>query len=436
MAPKLNWSTELREIILKDALESYRKYARDEKEDYGLRKLSEEDFLSLPESIKNSDDEIAREIYEELKNQIIYLFEKAFKKFEETKSRLFKTRIGDYFKGYLNSIDNLFDKLILNEISENDFEKEYEDRYRRWLNKFIMEDYEELFKSYPDGCYFLFNWLKNPSLNLAGYLSIYYAFRSILGNLWDERGYNYFIRFNKHAGKIGGKPIQLQFCNFILWSIDFFSNDYSYLDILENSDLLKLDKDDEVIFYEIREHIRTTKEQLPDDVISHMIARIRDKHDKEDFFRERRSLLVSFLKQFISTMRKMYSTQPDDISVGELKELYNLLVVQNGIPEYEIFRIAANFGHACLPKISVIINEEDDYKEKEIDLVIIEDNKLHLFEVTFRKNTEECREKLNSIANKLEESLPGYQLEKHIITKDNFRNYVNRLSNGLYLPTS
>jgi len=71
MAPKLNWSTELREIILKDVLKSYRKYAHDEKEDYGLRKLNEEDFLSLPESIKNSDDEIAREIYEELKNQII-----------------------------------------------------------------------------------------------------------------------------------------------------------------------------------------------------------------------------------------------------------------------------------------------------------------------------------------------------------------------------
>ena len=123
MAPKLNWSTKLREIILKDALESYRKYARDEKEENGLQKLNKEDFLPLPEHIKHSDDKIAKEIYEELKNQIIYLFEKAFKKFEETKSRLFKTRIGDYFKGYLNSIDNLFDKLILNEISENDFEK-------------------------------------------------------------------------------------------------------------------------------------------------------------------------------------------------------------------------------------------------------------------------------------------------------------------------
>jgi hypothetical protein len=167
-----------------------------------------------------------------------------------------------------------------------------------------------------------------------------------------------------------------------------------------------------------------------------MVARIRDKYDKEDFFKEKGSLLTSFFEQFISTIRKIHPTQPDDISVDELKELYNLLVVQNGIPEYEIFRIAANFGHACLPKTSVIINEEDDYKEKEIDLVIIEDNKLHLFEVTFRKNTEECREKLNSIANKLEESLPGYQLEKHIITKDNFRNYVNCLSNTLYLPSS
>jgi hypothetical protein len=95
----------------------------------------------------------------------------------------------------------------------------------------------------------------------------------------------------------------------------------------------------------------------------------------------------------------------------------------------------ANSGHACLPKVSVIIDEEDDYKEKEID-IIIEDNRLDLVEITFRKNTEECQEKLNSIANKLEESLSGYQIKTHIITKDKFRNYVNRLSNGLYLPTS
>ena len=416
MAPKLNWSTELREIILKDVLKSYRKYAHDEKEDYGLRKLSEEDFLSLPESIKNSDDEIAREIYEELKNQIIYLLKESFEKFEEIKSSFFKTGISYHFKESLTSIDILFDKLVLNVISENHFKKEYKSRYRK-LRKLIMDDYNELFKSYYDGCYSLFNQLKKPSLNLAGYLSIYYAFRSILRDLWERHKYDYFIRFNKHAGKIGGKPIQLQFCNFILWSIDFFSNDYSYLDILENSDLLKLDKNDEFVFYEIREYIKTTKDQLSDDVISHMIARIRDKHDKEDFFREKVSLLASFLKQFISTMRKMHFTQPDDISVDELKELYNLLVVQNGIPEYEVFRIAANSGHACLPKVSVIINEEDDYKEKEIDLIIIKDNKLDLVEVTFRKNTEECQEKLSSIANKLEESLSGYRIETYVITK-------------------
>jgi hypothetical protein len=435
MAPRLNWSTELREIILKDVLESYRKYAHDEKEENGLQKLNKEDFLFLPESIRDSDDEIAKEIYEELKNQIIHLFREAFEKFEKTKSKFFKMRVGDHVNDGFHKIDRLFNKLILNQISENDFKEEYKNRCEK-LKKSIIKDYEELFKSYYNGCRFLLNWFKSPSLNLAGYLSIYYAFRSILGGLWEGREHNYFIRFNKYAGKIGGKPIQLQFCNFILNNIDFFSTDYSHLDILENSDLLKLDKDDESIFYEIREYIRTSKEQLLDDVIFRMIARIRDKHDKEDFFREKGSLLNSFLKQFISTIRKTYPTQPGDISVDGLKELYNLLVVQNGIPEYEIFRIVANSGHACLPKISVIINGEDGYKEKEIDLVIIEDSKLRLVEVTFRKNTEECQEKLNSIANKLGESLSGYQIETHIITKDNFRNYVNRLSNGLYLPTS
>jgi len=218
MAPKLNWSTELREIILKDVLESYRKYAHDEKEENGLQKLNKEDFLFLPESIRDSNDEIAREIHEELKNQIIHLFGEAFKNFEKTKSKFFKMRVGGHVSDGLHKIDTLFDKLILNQISENDFKEEkeeYESRYEK-LRELIIEDYEELFKSYYDGCYFLFNQLKSSSLNLAGYLSIYHAFRSILGDLWEERKHKYFIRFNKHAGKIGGKPIQLQFCNFIL----------------------------------------------------------------------------------------------------------------------------------------------------------------------------------------------------------------------------
>jgi len=65
--------------------------------------------------------------------------------------------------------------------------------------------------------------------------------------------------------------------------------------------------------------------------------------------------------------------------------LYNFLVLQNGVLEYEVFRIAANSGYACLPKISVIINKEGSHKEKEVDLLLLHDSdKISLIEITFR----------------------------------------------------
>jgi len=61
MAPRLDWSSELRKIIFKDALDSYHRYARGKEN--GLQKLREEGFMHLLKSIENSDDEIAKTIY-------------------------------------------------------------------------------------------------------------------------------------------------------------------------------------------------------------------------------------------------------------------------------------------------------------------------------------------------------------------------------------
>jgi len=431
MAPRLNWSTELRKIILEDALSCYCRHARDEEEN-GLQKLSKEDFLPLPDSIKDSDDEIAKEIHEDLKNQILHLFREAFMKFEETKSKFFKMRVSEHFSGGLNSIDTLFNKLVLNNISENDFKEEYKCRIKR-LRRPIIEDYDELFKSYYDGCYFLFNQFKSPSLNLAGYLSIYYAFKSILSNLWEEHKHKYFIRFNKHSEKIRGKPIQLWFCNFILKGIDFFSSDYSYFDIFEHfKSSLELDRDS--YFFKISDYItKGGGEKLLKEIVSHIVNRI---CGKEAFFRGRGDLLSSFFMQFINMLKRLYSNTLEesmDISINELEKLYNFLMLQNGVLEYEVFRIAANSGYACLPKISIIIDEEGRREEKEIDLLIVEDDRLSLVETTFRRDVEKCQEKLNIIIDRLEESVSGLDFEKYIITNDNFKDFVNSLSDGLNL---
>lgn len=110
------------------------------------------------------------------------------------------------------------------------------------------------------------------------------------------------------------------------------------------------------------------------------------------------------------------------------------LVLQNGVLEYEVFRIAANSGCACLPKISIIFHEGGSCEEKEIDLLIVEDDKLSLVEITFREDGERCQEKLVSIIDRLGESLSGFHFEKYIVTRDNFKDFVNSLSNNLNLP--
>jgi hypothetical protein len=303
------------------------------------------------------------------------------------------------------------------------------DRLERW----ILEDYERLFKCYYDGCYYLFNQLKNPSLNLAGYLSIYNAFNLIPSNLWKRAGRRdkCSIHFYEYC-KIGGEPIQLWFCNFILKNIDFFLNNYSYLDIFDYSKSLVF-KDP--YFLAILEHVSGgCDEESLNSKISNMLAEI---ISREVSLKGKGDLLKLFFKQFVNVLKRIYpnlSWKPMDILFYELVELYEFLILQNGMLEYEIFRVAANSGYACLPKISIIYDEGNTYKEKEVDLLIVEDGRLSFVEITFRKNIEECREKLNSIVDRLEESIGGFRFEKRIVTRDNFRDFISSLSNSLHLP--
>jgi len=423
MAPRLSWPTELRRIILKDALDCYRRCAHREKEGNGLQELSKEDFLPLPESIKNSNDEIAKEIHEELKNQILYLFKEAFGKFEKTKSNFFKMKIDERFSDGLHKTDTLFKKLVDNQISESDFKEEYENEYKE-LKRLIVKDYRELFKSYYDGCCFLFKQFKSSSPNLAGYLSIYYALKSRLSDLWVKPKDGSFIRFYKYC-KVGDKPIQLLFCDYLFKGINFFPKDYSYLDIFKHSKPLELDTDS---FYEIQEYFRTGKEELLGTITSNIVKKI---CSKESTFKGEGGPLTLFFKQLINTLKKIYSTQPGepiDVSVDELGDLYNFLVLQNGILEYEVFRVAANSGHACLPKISVITYEGGSHEEREVDLLILGDYKLFLIEVSFGRDAEKYQEKLDIIIDRLGEIVSGFSFEKYIVTRDNFEYFINSLS--------
>jgi len=130
--------------------------------------------------------------------------------------------------------------------------------------------------------------------------------------------------------------------------------------------------------------------------------------------------LAPFYEQLISTLKRIYSTpsgEPIDVSVDELMGLYDFLVLQNGILEYEVFRVVTISGYACLPKISVItiIDEEKSIREEgEVDFFILGGYKLFLVEVSFRRDVERYLEKLKFIIDRLGESISGLHFEKHL----------------------
>ena len=428
MAQRLDWPTELRKIIL-DALDDYHIYAHEEGD--ALQKLRESNFIGLPEHIEESGDDIAMEVYKALRSQIYALFEKAFRGFEKTKEALFKTRIKRRIKWGLDSIHNLIGELILGKISEDLFKKEYENACEE-LRELISKDYNKLFRNYYEGCRFLNNHLSSISLDLSGYLSIYYALKFLPAELWKKNKEGYFIRFYSHY-KIAGTPIQLFFCECISRGVNFLSGDYSCLDIFDYSKSLELDDED---FYSFCEYIRTGREQLLSDITSRIVGKI---CSKEDFFKGRGKLLTSFYEQLLGNLRRYFTRSGKPLNgpiyelAEELKDPYNFLVLQNGILEYEIFRIAANSGYACLPKISIVPvtkggRGESSDEEKEVDLLILADYKLYLVEISFRRDIEKYRKKLDIIIDRIKDRVSGLYLEKCIVTKDEFEDFVNRLS--------
>jgi len=63
-----------------------------------------------------------------------------------------------------------------------------------------------------------------------------------------------------------------------------------------------------------------------------------------------------------------------------------------------------------------------------VDLLILADYKLYLVEISFRRDIEKYRKKLDIIIDRIKDRVSGLYLEKCIVTKDEFEDFVNRLS--------
>lgn len=410
MASRLNWSNELKKIIIDDILRKaglFRIEYDDEKRIKEIsRKYSLENIVkTFEENIKN--DKIVERIIEEFRRKVSSFIEEKLENFNKSQGFFLEN-----IRGITNKNLELLNSCLYDLAYEKLTKNQYEERQKYILQEFVREveqKIENIYNHYQEGFQKITNELSSYSLRLSGFLSIYYSLKSVLKTLWD-RDKDLCIRFSEDF-QIENNPIQLWFCEFIYNDIDFLNDEYSTLYLFEHSEKLELNDEDYLYFCSASEEEEKALERIVGKVCSN------------EEFRQKGGMLYSFLKKFKNAFEFRR-----DISYLVIKQMYNFLVVQNGVLEYEIFRNAALSGYPCLPRV-LLYCKRQPYKE--IDLLLLNDNKLFLIEITFRKDFKKCEEKLQKVSELLSERLSGIELIPCIISRDNFEEFIKEIKFSL-----
>ena len=136
------------------------------------------------------------------------------------------------------------------------------------------------------------------------------------------------------------------------------------------------------------------------------------------------------IKELSQEFLRLVNKFPGDDDAKIFHELFNLMVLQHGVLEYQVFELFANSGLACLPRVEVTIREPDAPQERrEIDLMVFShdfsDGEIDLkpsacVEVTMsdkKEKLEEDANKLRRVINYLEEKVfPSAEISGIIVT--------------------
>ncbi|MEN2974898.1 MAG: hypothetical protein ABDH32_04890 [Candidatus Caldarchaeales archaeon] len=224
------------------------------------------------------------------------------------------------------------------------------------------------------------------------------------------------MRFNKI--NIGDDSIQSKFCEFTSRDIDFFKGDYSFFELLELHKEFQVDELDlKKIYYNYYKGER--KGEL-ENLVNKLCSRTNLKNKGKQVYH--------LLKNFFDSLQP--NLLHHELSEDEFKDIYDQFLVENVIMEYELFRVLVNNGYPCIPKVCIFKKDEKgDVKIGEVDVMVLDDDILHLVEITLRRDPSEKEEKLSRIKELLDNEPEGISDFKPCVisNRDKFEEFIRTL---------
>lgn len=304
-------------------------------------------------------DRIAGILINSLSKSLEKMIEESFSNFYS-----YKEKLGENVEGNISllaSLAKLFHKKLKHQVAiEESFVKNKEDLEKRF-KEIGSELYSLCESSYRD----LIERLGERSKKLRGYLCLYVTLRELKAE-WGN-----LMRFEKRF--IGDeKPIQEVFC-------DLVGNNISFSPLIEDfnpfelPDIPSVDKQFWPLF--IEKYSKETESGLQ--ILLKRVCsfpRLRDKGD----------ILYEYLSQFFEIITKLKDN--GFLSSDFLGELFDQLVVQHGILEYEAFYKFVEAKYYCVPKVSFLEDSSTPFlvKSGELDVLLLKDNVYLGIEITTR----------------------------------------------------
>lgn len=383
----MNWKEELKRRI-GESLNSFHIFRSED-----IQKLKEHRFLKFS---SEEDDILAVKIIEE-ENSIIrnFIIEKNFSSFIGLKNKYIEIEDKSHWIKFIleSELENISKRLYeryFDKLSQSKFEDFYRRKVKE-VSRNIKKSISDIMECYRKSYETMISSFDDFASKRCGYLSVAFSLER-LNNFWRKDNRKTWMKFNEV--KIGGsQSIQLKFCEYASKQVDFFNNDYSFLEILKSSKYLDLDSES---LRELYHHYHGDTNQRRD-----ILRKVVNKICSENVFRNRGGQIYNFLQKFLDTLLR---GSENPMHEEEFIDIYRQFIVERAIIEYEIFRVAVNNMHLCLPKVCV-------WSEQgvlgEIDLLVLKDDSLLLVEVTMRRDHVAKQERLLKIKELLEEEPEG-----------------------------
>lgn len=392
MDPRIDYESKLKEIII-DKLDLFWKLCKSQWEIIPTHEEKPQDLFEKQLGVESFRDRdvIAGALVESLSRSLGNFVEESFSSYYEYRRELIG-KIGEIVRSYIPGlVDHFRDRLKGEEIREESFE-----RFRKNLVNDFKKEGNRFYRHVKESYESLVEKIAEESNKLRGYLCIYEALCK-LEKYWG----NWMSFENIYIGN--GKSIQELFC-------DLIGNGISFISIIDDFDPFNLPDipliSEKGFWPSFREKYIENSEYAIKDLIKKICS--------YPPLKNKGGILHNYISKFFNEIEKL--KDKEFLSSTFLEDLFNQLIVQHGILEYEIFYRVVKMENLCVPKVAFFEETEREKREVgELDLLVLKDHPMYLgIEVTTRgKFNEEKEVALNSVKELMQKK--GLKLDIKII---------------------